>query len=162
MTSINSGSLLTDGWTIIKDIFYDQVSDIVPSTSSRNARSGSEFVVSAWPNRINYARAKWLEYPFVVLRANIDGERNLTIPSSGLKEKTLSFTAEVYDKSQANADKMANQINEILDISESGLVGSGLGGYRVDSVTSGDIVDPGDAVVHVKTIKWLYDYIAER
>ena len=161
MTSINSGSLLTDGWTIIKDIFYDQVSDIVPSTSSRNARSGSEFVVSAWPNRVNYSRAKWLEYPFVVLRANLEGGRNKTM-NAQLKEKRLAFEAQVYDKSQVNADKMANQINEILDVSQLGLEGSKLEGFEVDSIDSGDIIDPGDAVVHVKTIKWHYDYVANK
>lgn len=139
----------------MKDIMYDQLSDI------GGTRTGSEFVVSAWPNRANYPTAKWLKYPFVVLMANNDGQSNLTI-NKGLKEKTIAFTAEVYDKSQANADKMANQVNEVLDIAEGGLEGSGLHMFRVESISSGDIVDPGNAVVHVKTINWMYDYIATR
>ena len=155
MTEIGVGSLLTDGWQLMKGVLYSELSDIGGS------RPGSEFVVSAWPNRVNYSRSKWLGYPFVVLTADIESQRNLTT-SKGLKEKTISFTAEVYDKSQQNVDTMTNQINEALDVSESGIEGSGFHNYRVESMSTSDMTDPGDALVHVKSIRWMYDYIAQR
>jgi len=155
MTAITAGSLLTDGWQLMKNIMYDQLSDI------GGTRGGSEFVVSAWPNRANYGRAKWLGYPFVVLYANNDGQNNLTL-TKNLKHKTISFTAEVCDKSQANVDKMANQLNEVLDVAEGGLEGSGFNNFRVEGISSGDISDPGNALVHIKTVRWMYDYIATK
>jgi len=153
--TITAGSLLTDSWNIIKDILYDKLSDIGTS------RSGSEFVVSAWPNRTDYPRRKWLAYPFVVLTNEVDSENNFTMNRSNVI-KTVTFHADVYHKSQANVDKMTNQIMEILDISAQGLTGSGLLNYRIESMSSTDITDPSNALVHQKTLNWVYDYIAEK
>lgn len=152
MTAINAGSLLTDGWSLIANVLKDQLSDIGGS------RSGSEFVVSAWPNRTNYKRAKWLGYPFVVLTAEVDTENNFTV-NRQLKAKSIVFHADIYDKSQQNTDTMTNQVMEVLDVAESGFEGSGLRNYRIESMSSTDITDPGNALVHQKTINFIYDYI---
>ncbi len=155
MSVITPGSLLIDSWGILSTIIKDKVSDIGDS------RSGSEFVVSAWPNRTDYPRSKWLGYPFVVLQNEMDSESNLTI-NRGLKVKKVSFHADVYNKSKDNTDRMANQINEILDISEDGLIGSGLINYRVESSSYSPDTDPSGSFLHKYTLNWAYDYIANK
>jgi hypothetical protein len=134
----------------------DQLTD-----TSTASRAGSEFVVSAWPNRVNFNRAKWLGYPFVVVTNDVDTENNLTLRRRQ-KTKVVSFVANVYDKSQANADTVSNQINEILDVAEDGLEGSGLHNYRVISSSTGDLLDPSGALVHNKSINFAYDFIEQR
>ena len=156
MTIITAGSLLTDSWNMVCAILKDQLTD-----TSSDSRAGSEFVVSAWPNRTDYPRSKWLNYPFVVLTNEVESANNLTLNLTK-KEKVVVFHADVYNKSQAFADRMANQICEAMEISESGLEGSGLTMYRMESMSTSDTQDPSGATLHLKSVNWRYDYRAIR
>ena len=156
MTAISTGSLLTDSWTVVTDVIKDQLSD-----TSNNARAGSEMLLSAWPNRSNRNRREWTKYPFMIIKVNMDDDTNYTL-NRGLKTKSVTFSSEVYDKSQANADQMTNQLIDILDIAEDGFEGSGLAQFRVESMSSNDITDLSGAFVHQKTLNWRYDYKGTR
>lgn len=145
-------------------IITDQITD-----QSRDSRSGSLFVFSAWPNKVAKSRhsgragdftgAKWVGYPFVVLTNEVNTSKNLTL-NRGLKEKVVTFHADVYNKSKANTDRTSNQINEILDITESGLVGSGLSDFTIESASYTPDLDQSGASIHKNTLNWMYRYIA--
>lgn len=148
MTAIRTGSILTDSWNLFYNILSAQVSDI--STS----RAGSDFIFSAWPNKATVNRSTWTGYPILVLTCDVDTIRNMTVGK--FKEDEISLKAQIYNKSQANCDRMANQVQYILSNVESGLEGSGLYNYRFDGSDSGDTTDPSGALIHEKTLTWRY------
>ena len=166
MTEIGAGSLLTDSWSMLYNIFTDQLTD-----TSKLARAGSNIVFSAWPNKINQSRRtastgdftgkKWINYPLMVLTTEVRAGFNKTMNRTN-KMKNIIFHADVYDKSKANADSMLNQTMDILDVVEDGLCGSLLANYEIESSSTTDTTDPSGARIHQNTPNWTYDYFAQK
>ena len=164
MTQIAAGSLLIDSWNILYNVITDQITD-----TSKGARAGSTFVFSAWPNRIPTSRqtarkgdhitSSWVDYPILVLTNEVIASTT-TAMNRSIKTKTVMFHTDVYNKSKANADRNTNQVNEILDITEEGFIGSGLFNFRVESSSYSEDTDPSGALIHRNTLNWAYDYRA--
>jgi len=141
-------------------LFYNILTNRLTDTAS-TARAGSDFIFSAWPNRgqddDTKGRAKWVGYPIVVLTTNVDRGTNFTLKGS-MRDWDLGVTIEVYNKSQAKADQMMDQVLKLLNDNQFNIEGSGLNTFRIESMTNMDFTDPGGALVHQKTLDARYSF----
>lgn len=152
MTYISTGSVLQDSWQVLYDVITDKITD-----TDAEGRAGTEFVFSAWPNKIVTGSSKWVRYPIVVLTVDEDSRVNFTLGGTK-RDSVLRATCDVYNLPLASGDKMMDQIERTLQDNQLALEGSGLKTFGIESMSSSEFTDLQEKKVWLKTLNFTYNF----